>query len=757
MPIKVELRRGAAKPAELQVVNSRTQEPITGPTIIMSELDVREEMEKTLRAERSQLVGVSQTRMLVLRVASPTVPSLDLVDLPGLVSVKRDGEPDDMAVQTEQLLSNFIDDHKKHSVFLVVIPAAVPPNTASVLRLVQEHKIESQSIGIFTRSDSVAEKELKKVVKSRLLGEAKDGFPLRPHGWVASMNAPVEDDDGNERDDLSPIQRLELQGQEEQQWLTHRLIGKQPHPELSSRIGCNALIQKMKAAFHTYVKQTWAPFALFRLEGESARLSFEQAALGLPAAHTPLEGIRLEELQAKAIEATERVLNDCIGDRVSAAYERASEADAAAAERVEPMRGLAALSEWAAKRHTELSRATVEALRAAVIDVRDALTADVSGFKLGRFPMFVDAAMTALEDAIERTVNHKDALALVGEFSLRNLLTRAAASTPLSGWLERQSCATKRHRLDAIAAGIAPAKTSITKLLNERRPEDILTAAKLNTRHLTSCRIDEAAFARCIISEEVRFELSVDGDTQPAGKLPWTGELRASNGSGQVPVKFHAKASGLYGGSFTPTLLAFPLALCHDLKCSLRICLHGVAVPQSSVAVQIRMLTTEAKKSALWTQAGVYPESLVAAGLGADQLKGAGYSARQLKDAGFSAVELSEAGFDGGQLRAARFSATQLAGAGFDAIDGASSDEQEGRFAVGQRVLVHDFGYATIVRLGHKVKVEYDDGSTYHVHRSQLRLDVEGEDGEASDAEEESESDMGFDSSGDDMGFDLFD
>ena len=58
--------------------------------------------------EHSSVVGVSQTRMLVLRVSSPTVPSLDLVDLPGLVSVRRQGEPDDMAAQTEQLLSNFI-------------------------------------------------------------------------------------------------------------------------------------------------------------------------------------------------------------------------------------------------------------------------------------------------------------------------------------------------------------------------------------------------------------------------------------------------------------------------------------------------------------------------------------------------------------------------------------------------------------------------------------------------------------------------
>ena len=44
--------------------------------------------------------------MLVLRVHSPTVPCLDLVDLPGLVSAKHKDEPDDLPEQTEQLLSD---------------------------------------------------------------------------------------------------------------------------------------------------------------------------------------------------------------------------------------------------------------------------------------------------------------------------------------------------------------------------------------------------------------------------------------------------------------------------------------------------------------------------------------------------------------------------------------------------------------------------------------------------------------------------
>lgn len=45
-------------------------------------------------------IGVSQTRMLVLRIESPAVPTLDIIDLPGLVSSRRAGEPADLPEQT---------------------------------------------------------------------------------------------------------------------------------------------------------------------------------------------------------------------------------------------------------------------------------------------------------------------------------------------------------------------------------------------------------------------------------------------------------------------------------------------------------------------------------------------------------------------------------------------------------------------------------------------------------------------------------
>merc|ERR1711965_1037341 len=148
-----------------------------------------------MRAESGVVSGISKTHMLVLCVSSPDVPNLDLVDLPGLVSARRLNEPDDLPEQSEQLLRKFILDHKSHALFLAVVRATTPPNTAPVLgKLIQELEVEKQTLGIFSMCDEFADSHMESVLVPRLLNTTacRDGVPLRPHGYVGTMNAPVQ-------------------------------------------------------------------------------------------------------------------------------------------------------------------------------------------------------------------------------------------------------------------------------------------------------------------------------------------------------------------------------------------------------------------------------------------------------------------------------------------------------------------------------------------------------------------------------------
>ena len=106
-------------------------------TIEGGESDIRAAMDEAIRAENDGLLqGVSQTHMLVLSVASPKVPTLDLVDLPGLVKNGRPGEPDDIEQQTLSLLTTFATAHKDHAIFLAVIEASQSLRGDDIVKLV---------------------------------------------------------------------------------------------------------------------------------------------------------------------------------------------------------------------------------------------------------------------------------------------------------------------------------------------------------------------------------------------------------------------------------------------------------------------------------------------------------------------------------------------------------------------------------------------------------------------------------------------
>ena len=70
--------------------------------------EVQKAMMDAIREEHNAVAGVSRKRMLVLRVSSPTVPTLDFIDLPGLVQIPRPGEPQDMPEQTRELIDDVV-------------------------------------------------------------------------------------------------------------------------------------------------------------------------------------------------------------------------------------------------------------------------------------------------------------------------------------------------------------------------------------------------------------------------------------------------------------------------------------------------------------------------------------------------------------------------------------------------------------------------------------------------------------------------
>ena len=94
-----------------------------------------------------------------------------------------------------------------------------------------------------------------------------------PRGWVATMNAPLNEEVAKA---LSNTEKLERQAQEEVAWFSKLLGAGCP----KDNVGCNALLGKMKDSFHKYVRETWAPATLYRLNKVTDELTLQQRQLG---------------------------------------------------------------------------------------------------------------------------------------------------------------------------------------------------------------------------------------------------------------------------------------------------------------------------------------------------------------------------------------------------------------------------------------------------------------------------------------------
>jgi hypothetical protein len=150
MRIQVRLRRGAAQAPRLEVFNLRTKKREGAVKTVPTEtanVDVREAMGRLLSQQQRCITGVTADHMLILHVQSPSVPTLDLVDLPGIMAIAASDEPADMPAQTKALVANHIDESKDYSVFLACVDASLPPNQSEALKLLQQKNVLDKTIG----------------------------------------------------------------------------------------------------------------------------------------------------------------------------------------------------------------------------------------------------------------------------------------------------------------------------------------------------------------------------------------------------------------------------------------------------------------------------------------------------------------------------------------------------------------------------------------------------------------------------------
>ena len=304
VPVKISIRRGPVqRPVTLTVWDRRTNSQL-GPTQVIplesGDIDVSQAMADAIAAGK-EAVKVSVNHELRVCIVSPTLPPMNLVDLPGVVEY-----PDDLRDQTHGLIDHYICENQESSTFLLVTKADSTPNQSGAMRHVMQHGVANRTIGVFTFCDKLDGDEDHHLLQGWLTNrpDAPDNVPLEPYGYVATMNRELKS-----KPDESNHARLLRQAQKEPAWFREEGFDEEIAAGL---VTTQALVGKINSMYIDHVLETFLPGTTAHLLLEHSRCDLRCKELGLPASPGNLVSeAGLDKLRVAASETASRLLIPC--------------------------------------------------------------------------------------------------------------------------------------------------------------------------------------------------------------------------------------------------------------------------------------------------------------------------------------------------------------------------------------------------------------------------------------------------------------
>ena len=127
---------------------------LTHPTPLKEEIiQIHNEIEEQTKLKAGTTMNINNSS-IILKIYSPNVPNLGLVDLPGLVMVActDKGQPKDIKEQIKSMIGSYISNER--STILAVIPARPDIEADPALELIKEYDpMGKRTIGILTKID----------------------------------------------------------------------------------------------------------------------------------------------------------------------------------------------------------------------------------------------------------------------------------------------------------------------------------------------------------------------------------------------------------------------------------------------------------------------------------------------------------------------------------------------------------------------------------------------------------------------------
>jgi WD40 repeat protein len=404
VPIHLRMRNSeTAKVPTIEVFNVKDSRIEDGPHMIPMEwgsIEVSKKMDEIMSKETTG-AGVSADRVIIVRFEGPLVPSIDLVDMPGLVQA-----PAALAEQTLSLVKNQIAKHGDYSMYLVVVTGGEDVSNSPAMRVVQDGGLHAQTLGVFTMCDELTPGSRKVNVLRRALQQEQEGADKNPgsdlrYGWVATSCEPCDGE--------SSRARLKRQTEKEKE-LCEVLL---PDAMRAGRATCGAVVTRVGEMYLQYVRETWAPTTLLRFKTEMAKVEADDAALGVPAFgpdsdRTTARKLAVSEARRITESIYSTITQECCREVVEPLRQRVFEAIVPRLEKVvvgdvgarwEAERSnvkqicIDTATAWVNTWKEKLRRALAGDDEHGVVGSKRPRAGTGSGFRLDRFPAFVDAVV----------------------------------------------------------------------------------------------------------------------------------------------------------------------------------------------------------------------------------------------------------------------------------------------------------------------------------------------------------------------------
>ena len=226
--------------------------------------DVQKEMESLVKSFGS--AGLVMDRYIVVEIRHPHVPSIDLVDLPGLAGTGQKKASVDKILQGQL---DYDAQNGKHDMFLAVMPAGGDPrpNTNMAMSFVQEKQLQERTFGVFSKCDQTTDTDVLKALvlnQPTSQGDKPDELghvPLK--SWVACMLKPPRENP--DRLKVHSFERLFQQTQNEK-----KFFGSSDDDNLKSlssekRAGIACLVHQLEEGYSNYLHKSWKEPAMAKI------------------------------------------------------------------------------------------------------------------------------------------------------------------------------------------------------------------------------------------------------------------------------------------------------------------------------------------------------------------------------------------------------------------------------------------------------------------------------------------------------------